>query len=83
MGKRARKHSRDFDFDPYDDFDDLYDDDLEKKEFARDIYSTEWGDHIEKDKRISSRRQIERRNEMKKLYSQLDDFEEFGEHSDW
>lgn len=79
MGKRTRKNNREFDDDPYDDFDDLYDDDFNIKEFSKDIYSTEWGDDRPDRGRGNARRKIERRNEMKRLYSELNDWEEFGE----
>ena len=32
MAKKARKHSSELEFDPYDDFDDVYDDDTDQRE---------------------------------------------------
>lgn len=83
MGKHTRKHKRKVDFDPYDDFDDLYDDDFDSIELSRDIFSTDWGDRYQDEDRINARRKIERRRDMKRLYSQLDEWEEFGERADW
>jgi hypothetical protein len=84
MAKKARKKYKELDFDPYDDVDDLYDDELDVKELSKDIYSTEWGDdYFEPEERFSARRKIERRNDMRKLYSQLDEFEQFGDRGDW
>jgi hypothetical protein len=81
MAKKARKHNREFKFDPYDDFDDMYDDDFDAKDLTRDFHSTEWGEENLSDwnGHGSARRKIERRNEIKRLYSELNDWEEFGE----
>ena len=83
MGKRAQKHGQNFKFDPYDDFDDMYDDDFNAKDLSRDIHSTEWGEPSDRDDKSNARRKIERRNEMKKLYSELNDWEEFGNTDEW
>jgi len=82
MGKKARKSYRNINVDNNDDFDDIFDDDFDADELSRDIFSTEWGDNYERDSGISARRKIERRKEMKKLYSQLDEWEEFGRNPD-
>lgn len=81
MARKARKLTREFKFDPYDDFDDIYDDDFDAKVLTRDSHSTEWSkdDHSDWNGHGSARRKIERRNEMKKLYSELNDWEEYGE----
>jgi len=84
MAKKARKKYKELDFDPYDEFDDGYDDELEVKEISGDIQSTGWDDEYgETEERFSARRKIERRNDMKKLYSQLDEWEQFGDRVDW
>lgn len=85
MAKRARKKNRDFNFDPYDDFDDMYDDDFDPKDVSKDFYSTEWGEDDISDwnGHGTARRKIERRNEMKRLYSELNDWEEFGDSDNW
>lgn len=80
MAKKAGKKYRELDFDPYADTDDEYDDELDVSEFLR----SDWGDdYPETEERFSARRKIERRNDMRKLYSQLDEFEEFGGRADW
>jgi len=83
MGKKSAKSGREMDFDPLDDFDDAYDDEIDIRELSRDFYSTDRDDQQYDDKRFTARRKIERRRDMKKLYSQLDEWEEFGESSDW
>ncbi len=83
MGKKSRKHRRDLDWIPFDGFDDIYDEELDIKDFSRDIYSTDLGDYSEKEDRSSTRRKIERRGDMKRLYSELNDWEEFGSHESW
>jgi len=85
MAKKAGKKYRELDFDPYDDADDLYgDDELGDKELSGDFSGAGWGDeYLEAEERVSARRKIERRKDMRKLYSQLDEFEEFGDRADW
>lgn len=83
MAKRARKKYKELEFDPLDEFDDLYSDDLDVKELARDAQQGGWDEYFETEERFSARRKIERRNDMKKLYSQLDEWEQFGDRVDW
>ena len=85
MAKKAGKKYRELDFDPYDDADDLYGDgELDDSELSRDMLSSDWGDDsLDAEERLSARRKIERRKDMRKLYSQLDEFEEFGDRADW
>jgi hypothetical protein len=83
MTKKARKKYKELDFDPFDEFDDLYDDDLDVKELSREVRNAGWGDYFESEERFSARRKIERRNDMRKLYSQLDEWEQFGDRADW
>lgn len=75
MGRKARKQSfEDFDFDPYDEYDDGDDELSDFADLARDFYSTEWEDPSGYQGKLSTRRKIERRNELKELYSQFDDW---------
>ena len=83
MAKKARKKYKELDFDPLDEFDDLYGDDLDVKELSREIQHGDWDDYLDPEERFSARRKIERRNDMKKLYSQLDEWEQFGDRVDW
>ncbi len=83
MAKKARKKYKELDFDPLDEFDDLYSDDLDVKELSREIQQGGWDDYLDPEERFSARRKIERRNDMKKLYSQLDEWEQFGDRVDW
>jgi hypothetical protein len=83
MAKKARKKYKELDFDPLDEFDDLYSDDLDVKELSREVRQGGWDDYLDPEERFSARRKIERRNDMKKLYSQLDEWEQFGDRVDW
>ena len=80
MASKKRKYRQKFDFDPYDGLDFSGDDadDVDIKDIARDFYSTYSDYEMDEDNRITARRQIERRRDMKRLYSELDDWEEFG-----
>ena len=80
MASKKRKYRQKFEFDPYDglDFSDDYEDDVDIKDIARDFYSTYSECEMGEESRITARRQIERRRDMKKLYSELEDWEEFG-----
>jgi hypothetical protein len=81
MAKKVKKKYRDLDHDLYDEYDDLYGDDFDLKSLARDVHSTtDWDDYFASAKKMTARRKIEQRRDMKRLYSELDDFEEFGEH---
>jgi len=84
MGKKSGKHARDFDLDDVADFDD-FDEDLDLAEVTRGFQGSEWDDEGFDDKRGrgNARRKIERRRDMKKLYSELNDWEEFGLSDDW
>ena len=83
MAKKARKKFKELDFDPYDEFDDALDEELDVKELSRDTSNGGWDDNYDTEERFSARRKIERRNDMKKLYSQLDEWEQFGDRADW
>ena len=83
MASRKRKFRETMDFEPYDDVDFIDDDDMDIKDIARDFYSTDRDYDLEEESRITARRQIERRRDMKKLYSELDEWEEFGNYDDW
>jgi hypothetical protein len=61
-------------FDAFEDFDDGYDDDFDLRQLSNDYHGDdEWG--ADEDK-FTARRKIERRRDLKKLYSQLDEWEE-------
>ena len=83
MARKSRKKPTEK-FDLFDDFDDFdLDEDLDLERLSRNLKSEEWGDPYESSPRGSSRRQIERRQELKRLYSELNDWEEFGETERW
>lgn len=83
MASRKRKFRQKPEFDIYDDTDSIYDDDMDISEIARDFYSADSGYDFDGESSITARRRIERRRDMKKLYSELDEWEEFGNRDDW
>lgn len=83
MASKNRKFREKPDYDPYDDYNEDFEDDMDIEDIARDFYSTDWEGAFKTDRRMNARRKIEQRREMKRLYSQLDDFAEFGEHANW
>ena len=83
MASRKRKFREKMDFELYDDVDFMHDEDMDIKDIARDFYSVDRDYDLEEESRITARRQIERRRDMKKLYSELDEWEEFGNYEDW
>jgi len=85
MARKSRKTRHDTKLDLFDDFDDFddFDEELDLEKMSRDVLNEEWGDYFDRSQRGSARRKIERRHEMKKLYSELNDWEEFGESESW
>lgn len=86
MASKKRKFRQKIDLESFDDFDDyeeIFDEDEDLSDIARDFNSSDWDDDYKADRRMSARRKIERRRDMQRLYSQLDDFEEFGDHANW
>ncbi|MFC1775974.1 hypothetical protein ACFL3I_01370 [Pseudomonadota bacterium] len=92
MGTNTRPKTRGIDSDFYDDLDDYddydeiqdYDDDLiDVKDLSKDFYSTDWEDPSGPESRFDTRRKIERRNDLKALYSQIDDWNALDLGNDW
>ena len=90
MGSKKRSKSSKFDSDSYDDYDDYdefnFDDDIgsdDLRKVSKDFYSADWEDPSGPESRFSSRRKIERRNDLKRLYSQFDDYDELDLGNDW
>ena len=84
MGSKHRKKVREFETDYYDDFEDGMDDDFDDIGIlSKDFYSTEWEDPSGSEHRFSTRRKIERRNDLKDLYSQFDDWDGFDLGKEW
>jgi len=84
MGRKHRRKSQEFDFDPYDDYEDEFEDGLDDIGYlSKDFYSTDWDDPSGPESRFSSRRRIERRNDLKKLYSEIDDWDDFDVQNEW
>lgn len=83
MARKSRKKQTEK-FDLFEDFDDFdFDEDLDLERLSRDLKSEEWGDFDDRGPRGSTRRKIERRQELKRLYSELNDWEEFGDTEHW
>lgn len=82
MGRKHRSGLQEFDSDPYDGYEDELDDDLDNLgNLSKDFYSTDWEDPSGSESRISTRRKIERRNDLKALYSQFDDWDDLDPSS--
>lgn len=87
MASKNRKTSE-FNDDPYDDYDEELDEGFDEefddiKRISKDFYSADWEDPSDNDKRFSTRRKIERRNDLKNLVSQFDDWDEIDIGNDW
>jgi|GEM_PF-1602012 len=87
MASKSRK-TREFKEDPYDDYDEELDEEFDEefddiKRISKDFYSADWEDPSDNDKRLSTRRKIERRNDLKNLVSQFDDWDEIDISNDW
>ncbi|MBT8060401.1 MAG: hypothetical protein KJO33_12440 [Gammaproteobacteria bacterium] len=83
MAKKSGKRDKETDFDLFENFDDLNDDEMDLKALTGRFYHPEWEEDFESGARMTARRTIERRRDMRKLYSQFDDWEEIGEHVNW
>ena len=53
------------------------------RKLSKDFYSTDWEDPSEYGNRFSTRRKIERRNDLRNLYSQLDDGDDLDIGNEW
>ena len=90
MGSKRKSKKTDYDSDPYDKYDD-YDDFEEEfgddvgnvRKLSKDFYSTDWEDPSDSDHRFSTRRKIERRNDLRNMYSQMDDPDEIDFGNEW
>ena len=90
MGSKRKPKKPDYELDSYDDYDDY---DVYEEEFgddigninklSKDFYSTDWEDPSESEHRFSTRRKIERRNDLRDLYSQVDDLDEIDFGNEW
>lgn len=90
MGSKRKSRKNDFDAESFDDFDyyDEFDDDFDlssadMRKLSKDFYSTDWEDPSGHDRKFSTRRKIERRNDLKNLFSQFDDYDDIDLGSDW
>lgn len=88
MGSKNRRKARDFESSSYDDYDDDldngFDDDLKDLgSLSKDFYSTDWEDPSGSERRFSTRRKIERRNDLRELYSQFDEWDDFDIGNEW
>ena len=73
-----------FESDLYDDYNEELDDDFDRmSDLASDFYSTDWEDPSGPKHRFSARRQIERRNDLKDMISEFDDWDDFDLRNEW
>ena len=85
MGSKYKPRERDFESDLYDDdyFDEFDDDVSNFKHLSKDFDSADWHDPPDTDRRITARRRIERRRELRDLYAQFDDGDELDLGNEW
>lgn len=83
MSKKGREKFRVYEIDPFSDDDDLDVDDFDYEDLTREVHSVERDEIFEKEERFSTRRKIERRNDMKELYSQFDEWDESDSRNHW
>ena len=90
MGSKKKPKTRDYesdlfdDFDEYDDYEDEFGDDIGNlRRLSKDFYSTDWEDPSDSEHRFSTRRKIERRNDLRNLLSQIDDGDELEFDNNW
>ena len=83
MSKKGREKFRVYEIDPFSDDDDLDADDFDYEDLTREVHSVERDEIFEKEERFSTRRKIERRNDMKELYSQFDDWDDSDSRHHW
>lgn len=84
MASKKRPKVRKFESDPYDEYDEGFDDDMDDiGNLSKDFYSADWEDPSGSDSRFSTRRKIERRNDLKALYSQFDEWDDIDLGNEW
>lgn len=90
MGTKRKSKNNNFDSESFDDFDyyDDFDDDFDTissdmRKVSKDFYSNDWKDPAGNERKFSTRRKIERRNDLKNLFSQFDDYDDIELGSDW
>ena len=84
MGRKSKWDLEDMDFEPFDDYESGFEDDMDDiADLAKDFYSADWEDPSGTGRHISERRKIERRNELRDLYSQFDDWDEYELENVW
>jgi len=84
MGRKRKSDLQQFDSDPYDEYGEELDSDLDDIGYlSKDFYSTDWEDPSGSEHRFSTRRKIERRNDLKELYSQFDDWDDIDLNNEW
>ncbi len=84
MSKKSQRNRGKLDPKMWSDSDALFDGDLEFDDVSMDWMDDEdkdgWWNEEADESRISIRRKIERRREKQQLYSELNDWEQFGRH---
>lgn len=81
---KSKRDLFEFESDLYDDNNDDLDDGFDSlSDLAEDFYSTEWNDPSRPERKISAKRQIERRNELKDLVSEFDGWDDIDRNDGW
>jgi len=83
MGIKNKAKTREFESDSYDDYDEIDEDLDEFGDLSKDFNSADQRARSAYENRFSTRRKIERRNDLKELYAQFDDGDELDFGSEW
>jgi len=88
MGTKERPKAREGNSDPYEDYDndlgDSLNEDLDDLGYlSSDVNNMDWENPAGPDSRFSARRKIERRNELKELCSQFDEWDDVDLNNVW
>ena len=65
------------------DFEGDFDIDMDSEDLPYRMYNDDWDKDDQVPDRFSARRKIERRRDMKKVFSDLDEWEQFGDDNAW
>lgn len=84
MGSKHKRNPQEYGPDPYENFDDDMIDDFDDfDDLTKDFYSTDWENPAGTKRRGNARRKIERRNELKDLFMEFDDWDDYDLRNDW
>lgn len=80
---KRKQDSFEFDSDLYDDYSEFDSDFDDLSDLAADFYSTEWEDPSRPKRKLSARRRIERRNDLKDLLAEFGNWDDIDRSDEW